>query len=331
MRKNKFLICIFCFVLLKATICFSQTPFFNSKGEPTLFYNQTKNCFFDFNGNALFYLDFKNNNVSIYKFDGTHFGWYYKGYLMTQNGYIFATPNNFAANIIYQIVPIYPVEKLIPLKMSQELSPIFPLIRNQFENTSITNSSILPKVNEKKYQNNNDYTKFQTLKPYELPSDAIYSALKRLNDNHLTMLANGYVLDPVSGSYLTTEQYLASLAYREKKQKNLDQLYEESEKIDFEFKKENYKAGWYKILSVSYYDGEKSMAECFIKKGKIKFIRLNFGNDGKIKFRANLKIKGKNDNYSVKKNTGLLKISEPITKLVDKGILLYSFGIKKIE
>lgn len=263
MRQN--LLFLFLFVF---SVCKGQT-YFNQEGNAIFYYNQTKNAIFNFKGEPLYFLSLSNSRISIFNYSGQHIGWIVDGCIINHKGYVYATVKDYAQGIYYQNEPYKPYEKTIPYKSNgNDSEPKYPVFQKKFqdflgnEDAYSTNYAMY----EKYYKP--DYTPYTSLKPYELPTDAIYNSLKALNEQHQRMLANGYILDPSSGNYVTRESYIAKL---QAISDNYNQTLQESYKNGY-FSTNNLKNGWYVCLV-----GTSSNQNIFYARVKIKnkkFVKL---------------------------------------------------------
>jgi hypothetical protein len=321
----------FLLLLLATTEVFSQT-FYDKNGNAILYYNATNKTVFDYSGNPKFYFKFDNNQISLYDFEGKHLAWLSDGILRDHEGRILASQKGRITNITYNIEPIKPVEKVIPIKRVEQVPPIQPVFINEFSKTGLTYSSNSTATSTPMYLQN-DYVAVSTFKPYQLPADDIFNALRALNAREQQMLARGYVYDSETDNYIKKEEYIRKQELKAEYQRQraritaqyIQNLVAEAENTPLppNVSKLN---GWYNITATQQIvGGVKTYTLCKIKKGRVVQIVGLF--DGwKYRFKTNIPIYNRVQSFYVTHKPNIFHRSI-YNKIDMEGFLFFSLGI----
>lgn len=266
---------VFLFILSGTFFCsVVAQSFYDNSGKPILFYNSANNTLFDFLGSPLFYFTFDNlSKINMYDFEGHHIAWLSEGILRDHEGKILASQRGRVINISYSAIdPIKPIEKIIPIKKVEQIPPIQPIFVNQFSSFNLLSGSTnSPTQNSTGYLQN-DYSSVATFRPYELPGDAIFNALKALNARHNRLISQGYIYDERTDTYYTKEQYAELEAKRNIISQSYYEVIAEAKKINplnFYFKKPKRKT-YYNALFGSAELGVFSAKILIKRSGKIR-------------------------------------------------------------
>lgn len=276
MKKFKIIAAL---MLVSFVIDTSAQTFYDNAGKPALYYNSANNILFDYSGNPRFYFTFDNlKKINVYDFEGRHIAWLSEGIIRDHEGRILASQNGRIINITYALEPIKPIEKIAPLKKIEQIAPIQPIFKNEFSTSHILYqwSSNSTTQSSSGYLQN-DYSSRATFNPYELPSDAIYNALKSLNERHNNLLAQGYIYDGRTDKYYTKEQYATIEAKRNVISKSFYDVMIEAKNStpnSFNFKKPRKKT-WYMAYFGNPEIGVFSAKVLIKKNGKIRGFYMN--------------------------------------------------------
>jgi hypothetical protein len=321
---------LFLTFIIGSVICYSQEVY-NVNGNPIIYYNANKNVFFDYSGTPLYYISYSNNKRHIYNFKGEHIGWREDKVFRDHAGKIMASYKDGLSNIIYKIQPIKPIEQIIPIKAIEQIPPIVPIWRNESSNYALAIEKLsTPTV----FSTPNDYSTANTFQPYSLPVDDIIGALKTLNAREEEMNRRGFVYDPRTDNYMKREDFIARELEIKKKEefkknqiwKSIFYLLDLTNSMIWNFKKEDYKDGWYYIAGTSEFeDGKVRQVRCKIKDGRVVIIQGFYGSS-KYKFKCDIPMNMNVYRFSFEAKAKLLDRLY-VQKVKSNGYLLFAYSI----
>lgn len=327
---------------------------YNASGDAKMYFDESKNSFFSYSGEAIGYLKYNSNNPNIllmYSYKGNQLGWYQKGILYGMDGKIDSyTKDAGISSSILKIEPIRGIQQIIPIKGVEAIPAIQPIFSNTFSYTSIysNNYSQVPNIYDSRpafSSSGNDYSAL-AYKPYSLPVEAISNAFRALNKQHEEMTRRGYVLDNRTGEWMKREDYIkreeqiaasekqiaAEVAEAWRKADAKAELFRYQADFLPEVSYKKLKAGWYYVhFYINRNHGVKQYP-LYIRNNKIHKIMLPDGEGALVarKLENPIPIHGKyytSGTFYFKK-----KLFSNTRYFVDRGpTFYYSLGYKKVK